>query len=198
MAAKNLDYEMVNINLESKPDWFGEMNPVGTVPCLELDGGRTLVESLIINDFLDEFYPELPLWPKCPYEKACGRLLVECANKVWANFRPFINRETGAEEKIAAGLAEFEKKLAKRQYFGGNEPTMVDYCVYPFLERLDNEAIRRDFKMNAYPDIAAYVERMQQRSEVKKCIVVPAERMAKFMCTHFVKGPSADVNYDDD
>ena len=73
---------MVNVNLVYKPDWFLARNPCGKVPILELDGQPVVYESLITADFLDEVYPEPPLRPADPMDRAQDRILVELFNKV--------------------------------------------------------------------------------------------------------------------
>jgi glutathione S-transferase len=58
-----------------------ERNPSGKVPVLEKDG-KVLYESAVVCDFLDEVFPQKPLQPKDPYQKAKDRLLFETHEKV--------------------------------------------------------------------------------------------------------------------
>ena len=71
---KELDYETAAIHLrrndQSKPDYRG-VNPQGLVPALE-DGGRTLIQSLAIIEYLDETLPDPPLLPKDPAGPGAG------------------------------------------------------------------------------------------------------------------------------
>ena len=53
------------IDLEDRPAWLYELNPAGRVPVLESDGWA-LPESVVINEFLEERYPEPPLLPADP------------------------------------------------------------------------------------------------------------------------------------
>lgn len=58
------------------------------MPTLELDDGRILSESLIVADFLDEIGDSSKsLYPKCPYQKAKDKLLVERFNLVKFSLR---------------------------------------------------------------------------------------------------------------
>jgi glutathione S-transferase len=45
------------------------------VPVLE-EGDFVLPESAVINEYLEDRYPEPSLWPADPAERAAGRLLV--------------------------------------------------------------------------------------------------------------------------
>ena len=48
-------YEMINVNLISKPKWFTEMNPSGKVPTIMINN-QVYYESLPVCDLLDEIY----------------------------------------------------------------------------------------------------------------------------------------------
>lgn len=61
-----------------------EKSPLNKVPCIELEGGETLYESLIIGDYLDEVYPENRLHSANPLAKAKDKLLIDRFNTVIA------------------------------------------------------------------------------------------------------------------
>ena len=79
LAEKNLPYEIVPIDLRAKqqktPDYL-KLNPNGKVPVLT-DGDTVLYESCIINEYLDEKYPNPPLLPKEAGAKAKARILID-------------------------------------------------------------------------------------------------------------------------
>src|SRR4051812_50215373 len=54
-----------------------EKNATGRVPVYEEDEGLVLPESRVIMEYLEERYPEPPLWPADPAERALGRLWLE-------------------------------------------------------------------------------------------------------------------------
>jgi glutathione S-transferase len=75
LAEKQLEYETVEIDLTDRPAWVYELNVTGRVPILD-DDGFVLPESEVIMAFLDDRYPEVPLLPADPAERARARLLV--------------------------------------------------------------------------------------------------------------------------
>ena len=75
-------HDVVNIKLSDRPEWYFERNPLGKVPAIETESGDCLYESLIISDYLDEMYPERPLQPKDPMQKAKDRIMVEHFSRV--------------------------------------------------------------------------------------------------------------------
>jgi glutathione S-transferase len=74
LAHKGLPYETVEIDLGNRPQWLYELNPSGKVPVL--DDGFVLPESAVIMEYLEERYPEHPLLPDDPAERASVRLHV--------------------------------------------------------------------------------------------------------------------------
>src|SRR5947208_13539355 len=77
LAEKAIPYEPVEIDLSDRPAWLYAKNPSGRVPVLEEDGGLVLPESLVIMEYLEERFPEPPLWPADPAERALGRLWLD-------------------------------------------------------------------------------------------------------------------------
>jgi glutathione S-transferase len=74
LAEKGLDYETVEIDLRSRPDWVYELNATGRVPIL--DDGFVLPESAVIMEYLEERYPSPALLPDDPAARAAARLAV--------------------------------------------------------------------------------------------------------------------------
>ncbi len=53
------------------------------VPALVLDDGRIIADSTIISEYIDEVYPEPPLHPKEPYERARMRIIETSVTAAW-------------------------------------------------------------------------------------------------------------------
>ena len=72
LAEKGLDWEGEELNLrrgdQQRPEYL-KINPKGLVPAL-VHQGHTIVESNIIVDYLNEAFPEPPLLPASPLERA--------------------------------------------------------------------------------------------------------------------------------
>jgi glutathione S-transferase len=74
LAEKGVPYDTVEIDLGDRPRWIYELNVTGRVPIL--DDGFVLPESAVIMEYLEERYPDPPLLPPTPGERAEARLAV--------------------------------------------------------------------------------------------------------------------------
>merc|ERR1712154_148081 len=148
LLAKNIPFDVVNINLRSKPDWFLQQT-WGTVSVVR-HKGKFIMESLINSDYIDDQFPQTKLHPEDPYEKAEGRLLLEKFTKfipsfykvVWGGWG--VGQELNSEELqkhwriISDKLEEMDAELKRKgtPFFGGDKPAMVDFMIWPHIERL--------------------------------------------------------------
>ncbi|XP_018403113.1 PREDICTED: pyrimidodiazepine synthase-like [Cyphomyrmex costatus] len=142
LDAKQIPYDVVNVNLTHKPDWLMEKNPVNKVPCIELEEGETLYESLIIADYLDEAYPQNKLYPNNPLAKAKDKLLIDRFSIVIATMYKALSETALVQDTFNHTLIElefFDRELAKRgtPFFGGSKPGMLDLMIWPWFERAD-------------------------------------------------------------
>src|SRR5512140_1720476 len=81
LLEKGLPHELELIDLANKPAWFLEISPMGRVPVLRVDD-RTVFESMVINELLNELAPEPPMFPAEPIARAEGRGWIVFANDV--------------------------------------------------------------------------------------------------------------------
>ena len=76
LAEKNLEWESRHLNLragEHQQDWYVKLNPRAVVPTL-IDGDIVVPESNVINEYLDERFPNPPLKSADPFGRARMRL----------------------------------------------------------------------------------------------------------------------------
>jgi glutathione S-transferase len=65
---KGLAFESIYVDLhkfEQHADWFVAINPEGQVPVLDHDG-VIITHTTVINEYLEDVFPELPLRPRDP------------------------------------------------------------------------------------------------------------------------------------
>jgi glutathione S-transferase len=148
LAEKELDYETVEVDLSDRPQWLLELNPPsGRVPVL--DDGFTLPESEVIMEYLDERYPDRPLLPSDPAERAHARLLVHRFDEnLGTDYYAF---RRGDPNDLARKLATLE---VGQSLFG-------DLAYVPWVIRA------RDMLGVELPDrLAEWLARLEQRPSV--------------------------------
>ena len=79
IAAKALPIEIVD-NPDVSSEAFGSLNPLRRVPVLQLEEGQSIAESETIVAYLEECYPETPLMPLDPLDRARVRLVARVAD----------------------------------------------------------------------------------------------------------------------
>ena len=74
LAEKSVAAELIEIDLKNKPASFAQISPYGKVPLL-LHGRIKLWESTVINEYLEEVFPDPPLMPELAARSgACPQL----------------------------------------------------------------------------------------------------------------------------
>ncbi|HEY9619594.1 MAG TPA: glutathione S-transferase family protein [Crinalium sp.] len=143
---KGIEFTPVEIDLQNKPEGFTQISRYGKVPAIK-HGNVSLYESAIINEYLDEVFPEPPLLPRDAGGRAIARLWIDYAN---TRFVPAFNKllrgkdtqeqEQGRREFLEALLYLEQEGLGKRSgngsYWLGDTFSLVDISFYPWFERL--------------------------------------------------------------
>jgi glutathione S-transferase len=163
LAEKGIDHDMVEIDLSDRPAWLYEKNPAGRVPVIEEDGGRPLSESAVIMEFLEERYPEPPLLPADPADRAAVRLLIFRDGDLTSPYYAFRRGEDGAAEEFDQALGKFDALLGEQPYLGGEEYGLADIAFVPWLLRA------RDMlgvELDAFSALTDWLERLEQRPAI--------------------------------
>jgi RNA polymerase-associated protein len=162
LAEKGVEFEVVEIDLSDRPRWLYVKNATGRVPVLEEDG-RPLPESEVIMEFLEERYPEPPLLPADPADRAFVRLLIHRADELTSPYYALRRGEEGAEGELQAALERLDAALAERPFLGGEEYGLADIAYVPWLLRA------RDMlgvSLDGVPALTGWVTRLEERPAV--------------------------------
>jgi glutathione S-transferase len=163
LAEKGVPYETVTIDLADRPQWLIERNPPrGRVPVLEEDGW-ILPESAVIDEYLEERYPEPPLLPSDPGERAAARLVVFRFDDFGEAYYAFRRGESGAEAELADALAALDAVLEAASFLSGRAFGLADISYLPWLFRL------RDLmgvSLEPYAAIRDWLSRCAERPSV--------------------------------
>jgi glutathione S-transferase len=175
---KGLAYGRVTLDLakrDQKRPEFLKLNPYGKVPVIN-DDGKILFESCIINEYLDEKYPNPPLMPKDPYMRGRGRVLVDYAlnythEPYWALRGEMLKKASErdnsvVEEKrqtLRSLLQYLEEALGEKTYFLG-EISLTDINIVPRFLRMESYGA---LPSTSLARLSAWLQRMKERLSVK-------------------------------
>jgi glutathione S-transferase len=164
LAEKGVPYDTVTIDLADRPTWLVERNPPdGRVPVLEEDGW-VLPESSVIDEYLEERYPDPPLLPDDPGERAAARLLVFRFDETLGDPYYAVRREgAGAHDWLALGLRSLESLLQATPFLTGARFGLADASYLPWLLRLRG---LMGVPLEPYPAISRWLETCAARPSV--------------------------------
>lgn len=163
LAEKDLPHETVPVDLERRPAWLIAKNPPhGRVPVLD-DDGWVLPESAVICEYLDERYPEPPLLPVDPGERAAARLLVFRFDDLGRPYYALRRGDEGAEERLLGSLAELGAMLETMPFLTGRAFGLADVAYVPWVIR-SRELLGVD--LQPYPALGRWLDRLSERPSI--------------------------------
>ncbi len=161
LAEKGIAYETVEIDLDNRPGWLYEKNPVGKVPVLE-EGSFVLPESRVIMEYLEELHAEPPLLPAEPAERALVRLRLERFGDLSG---PYYRAVFGGEtaEALEAELAKLDSSLAGSPYLAGATYSLADIAYVPWVIRAE---ARAGVDLGRHENLRGWLERLAERPSI--------------------------------
>jgi len=145
LLEKGIPFKLIKIDLQNKPANFGEISPYGKVPVLKY-GDHRVWESAIINEYLDEAFPERPLLPKEPMQRAQARIWINFADtRLFATTGKLLYSEdpqpqTTVLKELTEHLLSIEheglSKISDSEPYWLGKLSLVDVTFYPWFEQL--------------------------------------------------------------
>jgi len=178
LEEKGIPYEYREINIyhrDENYERFLKINPKGMVPALE-HNNKALGESLILCEYLEDAYPtnEPRLLPTDAFERAFARLWLDYISKqiVPGYFRLIqaqgVEKQAEAREDYYKILRTFAD-LVKGPYFFGEEFTLVDIAIAPFIVRDAVLKEKRGYeRADVSPKWKQYADKVASRPSVVK------------------------------
>jgi glutathione S-transferase len=163
LAEKGVEVDVVEIDLQNRPEWIYGKNVTGRVPVIEEEDGRPLPESAVIMEFLEERYPELPLLPPDPADRAFVRLLIFRDHELTDPYYASRRGEEGAEEMLLPALAQLNVALSERPYLAGAEYGLADIAYVPWILRARGML---GVEIGPFPALADWLARLEQRPAI--------------------------------
>ncbi|KAL2336523.1 hypothetical protein Fmac_010969 [Flemingia macrophylla] len=135
LKLKGVEYKYLEENLANKSDLLLKYNPVHKKVPVFVHNGKSISESLIIVEYIDETWNQNPILPSHPYQRALARFWSKFIDDkvVGAAWKAVFTvdekeRETNTEEAMKA-LQFLENEIKDKKFFGGEEIGLVDIAA---------------------------------------------------------------------
>ena len=162
MAEKGIEIETVQVNLmklEQHSEAYKKINPAGEVPTLQLDDGSCISQTNAICRYLEDIFPDRPLYGRTPLERAqveSQNHLIQM-NGIVAGGEAFRNASPNFKNRAISGphayaqipelaergllridnlFADLDKHFASQQYLVGDYFSAADitaFCTIGFV-----------------------------------------------------------------
>ena len=172
---KGIAFDVHEVDLSNKSEEFLRASPTGKVPVVVVDGD-SIYESNVVNQYLDEATDGPKLMPEDPKRRAHARIWMSFADTDFfpAVFVASVGRDRGfsedriseAHEKLKTALGKLEERLKGREYLA-DEFSLADVAHAGNFVRLRELGERGEASLETYPNVAAWMERLEGRESYK-------------------------------
>lgn len=115
------------------------------VPVVETPEGDVITDSPVILRWLEERFPDPPLWPSDPARRAEADVFVDWFNRIWKVAPNAIDAELDGKDpdsgrigdlaaELRGSLDRFEALLHDRDHLLGDEIGIADVIAFPFVK----------------------------------------------------------------
>lgn len=183
-AEKGIDLPLVDVSLmkrEHKSDEYRQKNSLGQTPILELDDGEVIAESVSICRYLEELYPEPPLFGRSALERAqidmwlrrVEFVLMGPIGNFWRHAHPYTAKVVkqfndfgeSNREAVTAAFRWLDRELTGRDFIAGDVFSVaditalctIDFAAFAGLEMPEDADNLRSWhaRVSARPSAAA-------------------------------------------
>ena len=181
LAHKGLAVEHVEVPYDDRSEIL-RVSGQELVPVLVADAA-VVSDSTVILEWLEERFPEPPLYPREPARRAETRVFVDWFNHVWKRPPNLLTAELERDEpdpdrvarfgaELRGSLDRFEALLDGRDHLLG-EFSVADCAAFPFLKfgllwteddpYLFHAVLRDYLGPDAHPRVTAWIRRVDER-----------------------------------
>ncbi|WP_441002644.1 glutathione S-transferase family protein [Pseudocolwellia agarivorans] len=166
-----------------------EISPAGKVPVISTPEGFTLSESSVICDFIEESYPETPLYPENAGERAAVRQIMKIAELYFElpsrRFIPYVLSGAEVPESIkvevrqvlSRGVIALSRLCKFSPWIAGEQFSMADIYVY-YVNTIVSNFGSSQLEWDVLADIPGMKEWNDSMSESDIAKSVEADRLA--------------------
>ncbi|CAH2060147.1 unnamed protein product [Thlaspi arvense] len=179
LKLKGIPYGYLEEDLENKSSLLLALNPIHKKIPVLVHNGKTIIESHVILEYIDETWKHNPILPQDPFHRSMARVFARLVDEQIINvgFISLAKTEKGREslvEKTRELIKYLEKELAGNDYFGGKTVGFLDlvagsvipFCLERAWEGMGVEVITEEM----FPEYNKWVKKLNEVEIVVACI----------------------------
>lgn len=177
IAEKRIAANIVDVPVDELPEDVLALNPYGTLPVL-VDRDVCLYDPRVAMEYLDERFPQPPLMPVAPGEKAKLRQLANRVEREWCGAAEIMLTRAKSTEGATArkhlrdSLIAVSPVFNELPFFMSQEMTLVDCLLAPVLWHLPRFAL--DLPEKPCRGLLKYRSRILSRPSFQQSLKVTA------------------------
>ncbi|KAH9661659.1 glutathione S-transferase U7 [Citrus sinensis] len=170
LKLKGVPFEYIGVDLSNKSPELLKYNPIHKKIPVLVHNGKSIVESLIILEYIDDTWKNNPILPRDPHQRAVARF--------WAKFIDEKLLATGMKASLAEGKEKellneeileqmklLENELNGKDFFGGEAIGLVDIVatVVAFWFPVSHEVLGVEvITQEKFPVLLKWIGKLQE------------------------------------
>ncbi|KAK1420685.1 hypothetical protein QVD17_22491 [Tagetes erecta] len=178
LKLKRINYQIIQEDLKNKSSDLLNFNPVHKQVPVLLHNGKSISESLVIVEYIDDVWNAFPILPHHPYQKSVARFWAKFIDStcIPALFKVF--GTNGAEQAIAEAceklqILENELNVKGNKFFGGDNINFIDIAanvIAYWLGMLEEGTEIRFFTKEKFPKLHEWADNFVKVETVKEVL----------------------------
>jgi glutathione S-transferase len=194
LRLKKLAFEQTQQMPFSADEEFEKISPLGKIPALQ-DGDASICDSTVICEYLDDAYPQCPVYPSDPKDKAHARWIEElCGNQITEQaagiffqrfMRPMVLKQEADEalvekiinKRLPPLLNYIETQVPAEGYLFGKDIGVADISIVtPFVN-----AGYAGYEVDStiWPKLASFMARVKEHPVMAELLKAEAVMMGR-------------------
>ncbi|KAJ4849770.1 hypothetical protein Tsubulata_012039 [Turnera subulata] len=175
LKLKGVHYEYVEENLANKSEQLLQYNPVHKMIPVLVHGSKPIAESVVILEYIEETWPQNPLLPEDPYERAMARFWTKFGEDKSPTFYQFFHNVGEAQERAIKESQELleiiEEQGLGQKFFGGEQIGLADITfgwLTWWLQAMEEAVGVKLLEPDSFPRLCAWTENFKEVSVIKE------------------------------
>ncbi|KAK9911473.1 hypothetical protein M0R45_035381 [Rubus argutus] len=134
LKLKDVPYDTIFEDLANKSSLLLQFNPVHKKVPVLVHNGKSVAESFVILEYIEETWKHNPLLPEDPYDRATARFWAKFGEEkvllsIWEAFNSEGKEQEECIVKAKENLKYLEEELKGKKFFGGERIGFADIAL---------------------------------------------------------------------